>query len=230
MGLDVTSGGTAFHSSHSKKLLRGILYIISAPSGAGKTTLVKALVKEMPGLIVSVSHTTRAMRLGEEEGVNYHFVTNEAFDVLVEQGAFLEHATVFGYSYGTTFQWVEQQLETGKDVVLEIDWQGALQVKQQCPSAVSIFILPPSIESLRERLLKRAQDSEVVIQKRLKEAGKEIAYHVAFDYMVVNDHFDRALTDLKTIVYAHRLKCSRQEIVLAELLQALLSGVGKDMV
>lgn len=205
-----------------KKVL-STLYIVTAPSGAGKTSLVNALVETTRDLIVSVSYTTRPRRISEIADVAYHFIDGQVFDDMVEQNLFLEHATVFTYQYGTSREWVEEKLASGLDVILEIDWQGAAQVRLQMPQAVTIFILPPSIEVLRERLCKRAQDNPTVIQRRVAEAKKEISHCQEFDYLVVNDDFSVALQDLKTIIEAERLRGARQSQHQAQLIQALLN-------
>ncbi len=184
---------------------KGKLYIIAAPSGAGKTSLVKAMVKSTPHVRVSVSHTTRSIRPGEQDGVNYHFTTIDGFKAMLGEGVFLEHAEVFGNYYGTSALWVQQQLNHGEDVILEIDWQGAQQVRQLMPEAVSIFILPPSLEVLRERLIGRATDNMEVIERRMSQAVNEMSHYAEFDYLVINDEFDLALRDLQTIIRSRRL-------------------------
>jgi len=180
------------------------LFIVSAPSGAGKTSLVKALLEAVPGLAVSVSHTTRSPRPGEKEGAHYHFVNHDKFLELIDQDAFLEHAQVFGNWYGTSREGVQKSLSVGQDVVLEIDWQGARQARAAFPNAVSIFILPPSQDSLRQRLQGRGQDSPEVIEKRLAGAQEDLSHVEEFDHVVVNDDFSAALGHLITIVLAHR--------------------------
>jgi len=202
--------------------MKGILYIIAAPSGAGKTSLVRALTKDTPNIKVSISHTTRPIRSEETNGLNYHFINTEEFTSMLEGGAFLEHAEVFGHFYGTSSQWVKDQLNEGADVILEIDWQGAEQVRKLVPEAVGIFILPPSLKALEDRLNARGQDKPDVIQRRLKEAQSEMAHNVEFDYIVVNDDFDRALNDLKAIVVSRRLTQSFQGNNLVKLLGNLL--------
>jgi guanylate kinase len=202
----------------------GILYILSAPSGAGKTSLLKALRERNGGLHISVSHTTRPMRPGEEEGIHYHFVDRSSFLGKVQRGDFLEHAEVFGNYYGTDEVTLRAQLETGLDSVLEIDWQGAQQVRQRFPDAVSIFILPPSPEALYERLSNRGQDSEAVIQDRMREAVSEMSHYAEFDYLVFNDDFDQALNELSAIVTAQRLRLSRQAAVHVDAIVQLLKG------
>jgi guanylate kinase len=188
----------------------GVLFIVSAPSGAGKTSLLRALVPSDERLVVSVSHATRALRPGEEAGVHYHFVTMERFEQLVEQGAFLEHARVFDNYYGTSEAAVCEPLAQGLDVVLEIDWQGAQQVRQRFPEAVSVFIVPPSIEALRERLSGRGQDSEEVVERRMADARNELSHYPEYDYLVVNDEFETALAELRAIVTAERVREPRQ--------------------
>jgi guanylate kinase len=180
----------------------GRLIILAAPSGAGKTSLANALVEGDPDLEFSVSHTTRAPRPGEKHGVHYYFVSREEFDAMVQLGQFLEHATVFGNSYGTSRAAVENMLALGKSVLLDIDWQGARSIKTRLPQAVSIFILPPSRAALRERLVKRGQDSMEVIERRMREATSEISHYPEFDHIVVNDDFEQALADLKAIIGA----------------------------
>jgi guanylate kinase len=201
----------------------GTLFILSAPSGAGKTSLLKALREQDGELQVSISHTTRAMRPGEEDGVHYHFIDHEKFLHMVEMGEFLEHAEVFGNYYGTSEAAVRAQLEAG-DLVLEIDWQGARQVRERFPEAVSIFILPPDPESLRERLEGRGQDSEGVIQGRMQQAVSEMSHYAEFDYLVINDIFDAALVELDCIVRSQRLRIVRQMDQHKEKIEQLLTG------
>lgn len=200
----------------------GTLYIVSAPSGAGKTSLVKALIDSMPQVRVSVSHTTRTMRPGEVDGVNYHFVDRERFLAMLERNEFLEHAEVFGNLYGTSQRWVEQTLAEGYDLILEIDWQGAQQVRRLLPEARSIFILPPTQQALRQRLTNRGQDSDEVIERRMREAVSEMSHYVEYDYLVINDDFAHALDDLKAIFRANQLRQQRQQQRHAALLEALL--------
>lgn len=189
---------------------QGLLYIISAPSGAGKTSLVEALVTTDPGITVSVSHTTRTQRPGEEDGVNYHFVSRPAFQEMIDQDAFLEKAQVFDNFYGTARSSVEAQLDAGQDVILEIDWQGARQVRELMPEHISIFILPPSRAALHERLTGRGQDSEEVINRRMRDAISETSHYNEYDYLVINDDFDTALQELATIFHAQRLRLAPQ--------------------
>jgi len=201
----------------------GTLYIVSAPSGAGKTSLVKALVDAQPQVRVSVSHTTRAMRPGEVDGVNYHFVSRDEFLARLERNEFLEHAEVFGNLYGTSQRWLEQTLAEGYDLILEIDWQGAQQVRRLMPQAKSIFILPPSQEALRQRLNNRGQDSDEIIEKRMREAVSEMSHYVEYDYLVINDDFAHALIDLQSIFRANQLKQQAQQQRHARLLSELLA-------
>ena len=182
------------------------LFIIAAPSGGGKTSLTKALVKSVDNLVISVSHTTRPMRPGEKDGVNYHFVTPEKFQELIQQNIFLEHAKVlgFGYDYGTSREWVMSQLKQNKDVILEIDWQGAQQIRKLFDDTVSIFILPPSMEILRKRLEERGQDSPAVIEKRMQAAEEECSHKDEFDHVIINNDFNDAVTELKNIILKYR--------------------------
>lgn len=200
----------------------GILFIVSAPSGAGKTSLLRELVPADDGMAMSVSHATRPMRPGERDGVHYHFVGVERFEQLVEQGAFLEHARVFDNYYGTAEAAVRGQLTQGLDVVLEIDWQGARQVRQRFPDAVSIFIAPPNIAALRERLSNRGQDSAEVVERRMADARSELSHFSEYDYLVINDRFEVALADLRAVVSAERLREPRQSARFAEDLRAML--------
>jgi guanylate kinase len=201
---------------------RGRLYVISAPSGAGKTSLVKALLKSEPRLRLSISHTTRTRRPTEVEGREYHFVSKPHFEEQVLRGVFLEHARVFDNDYGTSRAFVESQLAAGHDVLLEIDWQGAQQVRRAMPECVSIFVLPPARQTLAERLARRATDTPEVIRRRLKDAAGDMSHYGDFDYVVVNDDFERAVADLKRIIegQGEDLRSTRPELkpLLAELL------------
>ncbi len=201
----------------------GLLLVVSAPSGAGKTSLVNALVSNDENIRVSVSHTTRARRGNEREGENYFFVDRAQFATMVAAGAFLEHATVFGNSYGTSRATVERELSSGRDVLLEIDWQGAQQIRHSFPAAVSLFILPPSHQALSERLRRRGEDNDEAIGKRTAEAVIEMSHHDEYDYLIVNDRFDDAVADLRAIIRAERLRASRQARRRAQLLHDLLS-------
>lgn len=201
----------------------GILYIVAAPSGAGKTSLVKRLVDTTPGVVVSISHTTRPPRPGEEDGAHYHFVTDPTFEAMRAEGAFLEHARVFGNRYGTSRAAVEARLAAGLDVILEIDWQGARQVRALAPASATVFILPPSREALRQRLAGRGQDSPETIERRMAAALDELSHYAEFDYLVVNDQFSAALEALRSIVIANRQRREAQLTRQRELLTALLS-------
>lgn len=204
---------------------KGTLYIVSAPSGAGKSSLISAMLEKNPtyAMKVSVSHTTRGMRPGEEDGVHYHFVEKSEFESLIEQGAFLEYAEVFGNYYGTSRLWIEETLEKGIDVFLDIDWQGARQIREQMPQAKSVFILPPSNSELERRLNVRGQDSDEVIAKRMSEAKSEMSHYNEYDYVIVNDDFDGALVDFKAILRAERLKQDKQAVKYKGMLDALLA-------
>jgi len=202
---------------------QGTLYIISAPSGAGKTSLVRALVEQMQGVEVSVSHTTRTMRPGEADGVDYHFVDEQYFLGMVGRAEFLEHARVFDNYYGTSQAAIEDRLRAGVDVILEIDWQGAEQVRRLMPDSKSVFILPPSKATLEERLRGRGQDSEEVIARRMKDAVNEMSHFPEFDYLVINDDFELALSELKSILVADRLRMARQEARHEALLSDLMT-------
>lgn len=202
----------------------GNLIVIAAPSGAGKTSLVKALSESVSDVCISVSHTTRSMRLGEVEGQDYFFVSAPVFAEMTEKNAFLEHATVYGNAYGTSRTWVHEQLLQGIDVILEIDWQGARQIKKLFPSTVMIFIMPPSIEALKTRLQGRGQDDEQTIARRMQAAQDEMRHFGEFDYLVVNDQFSTALDDLKNIVIASRFKMDVQRVKQATLLENLLQS------
>ncbi|MCP5208270.1 MAG: guanylate kinase [Hahellaceae bacterium] len=200
----------------------GTLYVISAPSGAGKTSLVKALLDKMSRIGVSVSHTTRAARPGESDSINYNFVSVDAFKRMSEAGEFLEHAEVFGNYYGTSQRWVEAKLAEGEDVILEIDWQGAQQVRRLMPETKSIFIVPPSREALLQRLDGRGQDTAEVIARRMAQAAQEVSHYGEYDFLVVNDVFAEALEDLMAIVKAQRLQVAKQSLLQKNLLSDLL--------
>ena len=189
---------------------QGVLYIVSAPSGAGKTSLVKALLKADPAIRLSISYTTRAPRPGETDGRDYHFVNRQHFEVMLAEGEFLEHAEVYGNFYGTSKGSIARDLNAGHDVLLEIDWQGAGQIKLHFPHSKSIFILPPSFNALRTRLAGRGQDSDEVIERRLAAAAHDVAHAGAFDYIIVNDDFEHASQDLLAITRSIRLEAARQ--------------------
>lgn len=203
----------------------GTLYIVSAPSGAGKSSLINALLQKetTSALKVSVSHTTRQPRPGENHGEHYHFVSVDDFKALIQQDAFLEYAEVFGNFYGTSRLWIEEQLQQGIDVFLDIDWQGARQIRTLMPQAKSLFILPPSRDELERRLQGRGQDSAEVIAKRMSEAQSEMSHFNEYDYVIVNDDFAQALTDFDAIIHAERLKQDKQTAKYSETLSALLA-------
>ena len=200
----------------------GCLFVLAAPSGAGKTSLVASLLERESGIRLSVSFTTRAPRPGETDGVHYHFVDEPGFRSLEAAGEFLEHAFVHGHWYATSATWLKAEVGRGHDVLLEIDWQGAAQVRRLIPEAVHIFILPPSLASLKERLEKRGQDSAEVIQRRLEAAREEIRHCGDFDYVIMNQDFARAVDDLSVIVRAARLTAARQQVRHAGLIAQLL--------
>ena len=203
---------------------RGRLYVVSAPSGAGKTSLVKALMEREPRIRYSVSYTTRKPRPNEVAGRDYHFVDVERFDEMAAQGEFLEHARVFDNCYGTGVRAVEEALALGEQLLLEIDWQGARQVRARLPEARSIFILPPSRDSLQQRLKARSTDADAVIERRLKDAAQDITHFSEFDYVVINDRFDRALADLQAIVEDRGGHLTAQRADVAALTARLLAG------
>ena len=203
--------------------MSGQLFVVSAASGTGKTSLVTALVQEIEKTELSVSYTTRAPRPNEEQGAHYHFVSEACFSQMQDEGDLLESAEIYGYHYGTSLSWVQGRLEAGIDVVLEIDWQGGLQVKKSMPEACLIFIIPPSIEVLKARLVARRQDDKDVIKRRLQGALEEIAHHDAYDYLLMNDDFDLALSELACIIKAHRLLNIRQKLVYKDVLKALIN-------
>lgn len=205
-------------------MTNGTLYIISAASGAGKTTLVSAVVQQVADLEVSVSHTTRAPREGEVDGVNYHFVEKDTFEAMVEDSEFIEYATVFGNMYGTSRQHIQEQLLKGKDVILEIDWQGARQIRQLMSDCKSVYIVPPSTAALRERLDSRGQDDETIIDRRMHEAISEMSHYVEFDYLIINDDFDEARDNLAAIIKGNRMLHEHQQQKHADLLAQLLSA------
>nr|BAL53537.1 guanylate kinase [uncultured Gammaproteobacteria bacterium]BAL55746.1 guanylate kinase [uncultured Gammaproteobacteria bacterium] len=203
-------------------MAKGSLFIVSAPSGAGKTSLLKRLVQELDEVVISVSHTTRPKRPGEVDGRDYFFVSQEAFVKMLAEDAFLEYAQVFGHYYGTSRRQVMESLEQGLDVILEIDWQGARQVRAKLPESRSIFILPQALEVLEERLRRRGQDSPETIARRLAGARAEISHYAEYDYLVVNADFEQALFQLKSILVADRLRLPRQQERLEGLLRRLL--------
>lgn len=201
---------------------QGQLFVISAPSGAGKTSLVAATIARVSDLTVSVSHTTRSPRPGEVDGRDYHFVDQSEFDALIASQALFEHAQVFGNFYGTSKEAIESQLASGIDVILEIDWQGASQVRMMAPDAVSIFILPPTRDALRERLIGRQQDDSTIIDARMAEADETIEQAPHFDYWVINDDFEMALGQLKSIIISHRQRRPQIQAKHPDFLEKLL--------
>jgi guanylate kinase len=201
----------------------GNLFIVSAPSGAGKSSLVKALLERDPTLRLSVSFTTRAPRPGEIDGVHYHFIERDAFLERLARGEFLESAEVYGNHYGTSHTWIDERMRAGDDILLEIDWQGASQVRRLIPEAIGLYILPPSLEALRQRLTGRGQDSAEVIERRMAAAQDDITHAFEYDYLIINDDFATALDDLLAVVRARRLVAARQGTRLAPLISALLS-------
>ena len=204
-------------------MTKGTLFIVSAASGAGKTTLVNAVLEQVDDLVVSVSHTTRVPRDGEVGGVNYHFVDKQTFEAMVENSEFFEHAAVFGNMYGTSRQHIQEQLLKGMDVILEIDWQGARQIRRLMPDCKSVYIVPPSTTALRERLDARGQDDDAVINKRMQEAISEMSHYVEFDYLIINDDFDEARENLAAIIKGNRMLHEHQQQKNAELLAQLLT-------
>lgn len=204
----------------------GTVYVVSAASGAGKTSLLRALIEHDAGLAVSVSHTTRAPRPAERDGHDYHFIDEAAFLRLIEQDAFVEHAHVFDRRYGTSWAAIQSELEQGRDVLLEIDWQGARQVRERLLNVVSIFILPPSLAALEQRLRARNQDSDAVIARRMQAAVAEMQHCTEYEYLVLNDNFQQALSDLQAITRARRLGLRRQLAAQADTISALLEQPG----
>jgi len=202
----------------------GSLYIVSAPSGAGKTSLVAALLKQLPDAVLSVSHTTRRPRPGEVDGTHYHFVSAERFLDMIEAGELLEHAKVFDNFYGTSQASIRARMDAGKDVILEIDWQGARQVRKAIPECQSVFILPPSRAELERRLRGRGQDDETVIQRRLRDAESDSAHYDEYDFTVINEDFDRAVADLASIFRANRLRTPEQQVRHQRMIALLLAG------
>jgi guanylate kinase len=207
---------------------QGTLFVVSAPSGAGKTSLVKALLDSETDVVLSVSHTTRAPRTGETEGVDYHFVDGEMFAAMCSASQFLEHAEVFGNRYGTSRQQVDSHLERGTDVILDVDWQGARQIREHMPGSVSIFILPPSWAVLEQRLRDRRTDSSEVIEKRMRAARGEVSHFSEFDFLLVNEDFQRAVEGLRLVVRASRLRVAPQGARHDRLIRELLAESGAN--
>ena len=202
----------------------GNLFIVAAPSGGGKTSLVKKLIETLDNIEVSTSHTTRAMRPGEKNGVDYHFIDDVEFMTMVNENAFLEHARVFNHLYGTSIAQICDRLAQGIDIVLDIDWQGAVQIRRAFPDAVSVFIVPPSLDELKQRLMNRRQDKDEVISERMKKAQDEMSHYPEFDYLIVNDTFEHAAMELGAIVIANRLRTKRQVNKQSKLLSFLMSS------
>jgi guanylate kinase len=202
----------------------GNLFIVAAPSGGGKTSLIKQLLASLDNIAVSISHTTRKKRPGEKEGVDYFFVNDATFTTMIGEGAFVEQARVFDHFYGTSVAQITDRLQAGIDVVLDIDWQGSQQIKHAFADSVSIFIIPPSLEILNQRLMARQQDEGEVINQRMKRASDELSHYPEFDYLIVNDDFNKAAEELKSIVVAHRLCIARQVEQQRQLLSFLLSS------
>jgi guanylate kinase len=202
----------------------GNLFIVAAPSGGGKTSLVRNLVNALDQIEISISHTTRAMRPGETHGIDYFFVSENEFMAMIAAHDFLEYAQVFNHLYGTSLGQINTRMEQGIDVVLDIDWQGAAAIKRIFPQAVSVFIIPPSLEALKLRLMNRQQDKDEVISERMKKAQNELSHYTEFDYLIVNDTFEHAAADLEAIVIANRLRTERQINRQAKLLSFLMSS------
>lgn len=200
----------------------GTLFIVAAPSGGGKTSLVNDLVSKINNIEISISHTTRPQRPGEEHGKDYFFIAENEFKDLIKQGEFVEYAHVFDYFYATSWTQIKNRLARGIDVVLDIDWQGAQQIKQRFPDAISIFIIPPSLASLNERLLKRQRDDIHIISNRMEKAQDELKHYKEFDYLIVNDEFTQASIELQSIIIANRLTLKKQEHKQKKLLSLLL--------
>lgn len=202
----------------------GNLFIVAAPSGGGKTSLVKALVSSLDGVSISISHTTRCPRPGEQQAVDYFFVSEHEFINMIDKKSFIEYAKVFDHYYGTSVEQINQRILAGVDVVLDIDWQGAQQIKALFPHALSVFVIPPSLAALKSRLNARRQDDAVVISARMAQARHELSHFKEFDYLIVNDNFEQAAEELRIIVKADRLNISRQAGTYSQLLSILLTS------
>lgn len=202
----------------------GTLFIVAAPSGGGKTSLVNNIVKKINHLEISISHTTRPIRKGEENGVDYYFINEDEFKTMLNNNDFVEHAFVFDYFYATSWEQIKRRLDKGKDVILDIDWQGAQQIKKRFKDAVGIFIIPPSLDSLLERLQARKRDDEGIIKKRMQKSQDELRHYTEFDYLIVNDDFDKASEELFAIILANRLTLEKQQKKQKELLSKLLAN------
>ncbi len=201
----------------------GTLFIISAPSGTGKTSLVTEVIKNLDNIVVSISYTTRPKRKREEHGKHYYFVDDATFQAMIKQELFLEHANVFGNFYGTSKLWIDNELKKNNDVILAIDWQGAVAAKAKVSNAISIFILPPSLEALQQRLIDRKQDSNDVIEKRMAQAKANITHYKDYEYIIINDSFDRARDDLIAIIKARRLNISVKSNAVQSFVNKLIS-------
>ena len=219
-----------FHTNRQKQIkyradmMTGTLFIVAAPSGGGKTSLVRKVASRLDDITISISHTTRQKRPGEKDGVDYYFVDDSTFMGMVNRGLFLEHATVFDHCYGTSEAQISQGLQSGIDILLDIDWQGAMQIRHKFADAVSIFVVPPSLSVLKQRLDNRHQDGEEVINKRMQRARDEMSHYPEFDYLLVNDDFSKACNELSAIVIAQRLRMARQVEQQRKLLSFLLSS------
>lgn len=203
---------------------KGNLIIVAAPSGGGKTSLVKKLIETLEDIEVSISHTTRPMRPGEKDGVDYFFTNEAEFLQMIEENAFVEHAYVFNHHYGTSVGQIQARLDAGIDVILDIDWQGAQQIKQLFPQAIAVFVIPPSLSVLKQRLLDRRQDNADIVNSRMHQAQDELAHFSEFDYLIVNENFEQAANELEAIVIANRLRMANQTIRQGKLLSFLLSS------
>lgn len=201
--------------------MSGNLFVVSAPSGAGKTSLVHALLNINPQIELSVSYTTRDPRLGEQDGKAYHFVSKETFLAMMGRGEFLESAEVYGNFYGTSQEWLSREIARGREILLELDWQGAAQVRRHFTDCISIFILPPSLQALEQRLKGRGKDSEEVIARRMVAVRNDVAHVTEFDYVIINDNLNEALRELNAIVLSTRLKCARQMAIYQNLINQL---------